>query len=93
MPGLQSQNHWRSDFLENVNVTALSIHSIDFLILDALYKWLTSGSNAGITGNVGVGPFKASGSAGFGAGPASPTGYNGPVAINGPAEAVVGGEE
>merc|ERR1719480_293393 len=36
----------------------------------ALYKWIKSGSNAGITGNVGLGPFKVSGSAGFDAGPA-----------------------
>ena len=36
---------------------------------DALYKWLTSGSNAGVTGSVGVGPFEAAASAGFGAGP------------------------
>merc|ERR1711893_102943 len=35
----------------------------------ALYKWLTSGSNAGVTGSVGVGPFEAAASAGFGAGP------------------------
>jgi hypothetical protein len=40
-----------------------------------------------------VGPFKAAGSAGFGAGPASPGGYNGPVAIDGQAEAVVGGRQ
>ena len=31
--------------------------------------WLTSGSNAGVTGSVGVGPFEAAASAGFGAGP------------------------
>ena len=39
------------------------------MTLDSLYKWLTEGSNAGFTGSVGVGPFKASSSAGFGAAP------------------------
>ena len=56
--------------------------------LDALYKWLTNGSNAGITADLGLGPFKASGSAGFGAGPAGPQAHIAPDV-----EGVVGGNQ
>merc|ERR1712173_492697 len=31
----------------------------------AIYKWLKSGSNAGVTGHVGLGPFKVAGAQGF----------------------------
>ena len=72
-----------------MNINTERINSIIYLIADALWKWLTNGSNAGLTGHVGVGPFKASGSAGFGAGS---SGSTGPLAIDVPSEAVVGGK-
>ena len=34
---------------------------------DALYDWLTKGSSAGFQADLGLGPFRASGNAGFGA--------------------------
>ena len=39
---------------------------------DALYDWLTKGSSAGFQADLGIGPFKASGNAGFGASFAAP---------------------
>ena len=60
-----------------------------FYISDALYKWLTSGSNAGVTGNVGVGPFKAAGSAGFGA---VPVGEHVGAFVGAPVEEDAGGK-
>merc|ERR1711983_217591 len=39
--------------------------NVSNIILDALYKWLTSGTNAGITAEGGLGPLKKKLSAGF----------------------------
>ena len=54
----------------------------DFLISDALYKWVTSGSNAGITADAGLGPLQFKESAGYeyGAPQAVAVGGQAPVA-------------
>merc|ERR1712117_523042 len=39
--------------------------NVSNIILDALYKWLTSGTNAGITAEGGLGPLKQKLSTGF----------------------------
>ena len=47
-----------------------STEFVRYLIIsppDALYDWLTKGSTAGFQADLGLGPFRASGNAGFGA--------------------------